>query len=395
MAKKTRPAKATKIRKSTSTLKGRIVEQIVADLHVEPGVHVRKNVRLPVAGSKRTREIDVLLEGYLASYPIRYAFECKNYKVKIGVKQVDSFIGELNDVGIPTNCAAIISAVGFTEGAIERAEKAGVKTMVLSGLESGRLKSMIDEAVQSNVYLLLNIERVVVKCNLDRAENDFELLTYRDHTGQVVGLVPDIVWNEWLQNRIPPQVGVYTFKLTPPPAWKVVVDGKDIQPHQVEVTLRVTGLVVTISGESTTHGLSEAKTNDPVRFKSTATFDPSQRKGPIIEYYIQSALDAHLENLKKPVSLVQRIPLPRIRFQSMLWPPSERVASLLLDNHRKWIAAGKPLPRPFPSFDQLEGSGLATMGEPIWDKHPLVASERWLEVLASIEGLSKPKQDES
>ena len=95
-----------------SKRKGEIVEEVVSLLHQQSGLNVRRNVRLPtIDGSGRKREIDVLLEGEVAGYPIRFAIECKNVEKPVGSPLIDQFCGKLRDVGIPCSYGIFVSAM--------------------------------------------------------------------------------------------------------------------------------------------------------------------------------------------------------------------------------------------------------------------------------------------
>src|SRR5690349_377668 len=88
---------------SSNDTKGRIVEQIAANMHDLPGVKVEQRVKLPsiLSKGKREREIDVLLTGDVAGYAIQLAIECKNEGTPIKPEKIDAFVGKLQDVGIP------------------------------------------------------------------------------------------------------------------------------------------------------------------------------------------------------------------------------------------------------------------------------------------------------
>ena len=56
--------------------KARILEQVVSWLHVQPGLEVQTNVRLPTTtDAARTREFDVLVTGAIGLYTTRIAIE--------------------------------------------------------------------------------------------------------------------------------------------------------------------------------------------------------------------------------------------------------------------------------------------------------------------------------
>jgi len=83
-------------KRSEASIKGKLLEKIVAAMHDAPGVTVTRNVKLPALGfSGRPREIDVLIETTVAGYPVKIAIECKNLAAKIDPERIDSFVGKL------------------------------------------------------------------------------------------------------------------------------------------------------------------------------------------------------------------------------------------------------------------------------------------------------------
>jgi Restriction endonuclease len=103
--------------------KGRMIEAIVASMHEGEGVKVERNVKLPPIGSQAPkREIDVLLSAEICGYPVRWAFECKNEKKRIGVLYIDAFVGKLQDVGIPPQFGIFVTTSDYSKGAIEQAK---------------------------------------------------------------------------------------------------------------------------------------------------------------------------------------------------------------------------------------------------------------------------------
>jgi hypothetical protein len=105
--------------KSSSKQKGELVERIVAMMHEgDPRVTVRRDVRLPAKhGGKRSRQIDVLLEGDFAGYPTMFAVECKNFKRPVDVGDIGRFRDLLEDVGLYPNQGILVSASGIGSGA--------------------------------------------------------------------------------------------------------------------------------------------------------------------------------------------------------------------------------------------------------------------------------------
>lgn len=69
--------------------------------------------------SKVERQIDILIEQYIAGNRLSIALDGKYYNKKVDVKAVESFIGMLEDIGV--HKGLLISNKGFTEGAYNRA----------------------------------------------------------------------------------------------------------------------------------------------------------------------------------------------------------------------------------------------------------------------------------
>src|SRR5215212_3842623 len=81
--------------------KARLVEEIVALFHEQEGVTVERNVRLhPLSDPTQIREIDVLVTGNVAGYPVQVPIECKNYNKRITAGQIGEFKDKLDDVGL-------------------------------------------------------------------------------------------------------------------------------------------------------------------------------------------------------------------------------------------------------------------------------------------------------
>ena len=105
----------------------------------------------------------MLVIGQLAGHEAQIAFECKNESTHIGVGKMDAFIGKLNHIGIPTRHGVYVSASGYTDGAIERAKDAGVKTFTLVGLTKDGLSAVLLEAYQAVVFLIADITQLTIE----------------------------------------------------------------------------------------------------------------------------------------------------------------------------------------------------------------------------------------
>jgi hypothetical protein len=109
-------------------------ENGVADLLAEKfgrqGI-VERNVRLPSRSGARPRQIDVLVRLPLADFDdALMVVDCKRYGRKVNVKDVEAFIGLVNDVGAPMGL--MVTTEGFTRGAIGRVSaERGIRVQVV------------------------------------------------------------------------------------------------------------------------------------------------------------------------------------------------------------------------------------------------------------------------
>jgi hypothetical protein len=161
---------------NSSRYQGDIVEEVVAEMHKNPGIKVERNVYLPtIDQSGRRREIDVLLNGTISGYPIQMAIECKNEKKPVGVEEIDEFIGKLQDVGIPNSMGIFVSRSGYKKGVADRVKQAGIKPLTLN--EFTNIEESLFKIIQSIVFLLLSIEKITIINNIpDEATNSGDIL---------------------------------------------------------------------------------------------------------------------------------------------------------------------------------------------------------------------------
>lgn len=84
-----------------------------------PNATISHNVMLPGRYSQVERQIDILIEEYVAGNRIRIIIDGKYFSEKIDVKDVEMFIGMLNDC--EANKGLLITQEGFSKAAINRA----------------------------------------------------------------------------------------------------------------------------------------------------------------------------------------------------------------------------------------------------------------------------------
>jgi hypothetical protein len=84
-----------------------------------PDAKVSPNVHLRGIKTGRSRQIDVLIERSLGVFELKIAVDCKCYKRKVHVKDVEAFLGMLDDIRVSKG--VLITKNGYSKAAYERA----------------------------------------------------------------------------------------------------------------------------------------------------------------------------------------------------------------------------------------------------------------------------------
>jgi hypothetical protein len=358
--------------KGSTREKGDILEKIIAEMHDIPGVKIERNVYLPTLdGSSRTREIDILITGQMAGFQIQIAVECKNKNKVTGVEQIDEFIGKLQDVGIPTQLGLFVSMSKYTSGAVKRAKSVGIRTFLLQDI-SADLPQAVKEAYQSNVYLMLTITNVVISNDISDVMWAGELLFFRDESGNVSGVVGDLVWKEWISGRLSSQIGNHEVSLTLPSDWRQIVQGKNAKVSEIKVSYKVTGYAISFPGAVSQYNLVNVEDNKIEKSQTVARFPPPIGKYPLVHFQTKDELDL-FRNQIKGIGVIFESILPRIVWYASYWPPSKKAIEKLNKKLIESLKKGEEFDLRSVSLLEIEGDDLAAMWEPIIEDHPLLS----------------------
>jgi hypothetical protein len=371
-ARKQRKATAGMSAATSAASEWRLVEQVVASMHESEGVEVKRNVRMPsVHGGGSKREIDVLVTGNFAGYPMRVAIECKDYKRLIGANEIDAFVGKLPYVGMPTQQGIYVTTSGYTRDAIDHAHEAGIRLLTLRDLTQ-ELPESVARAFQSSLYLLAVVEQVLFTTEQDHGpQAPHEWWVLFDERGQPWGMLPDAIYQAWLRGDIPSTMGTYTAPIGLPPGWHQLANGKPVTDRSITATVRVVGYLVTLSGTVTAHRLINAADQVPMKGHITARFAPDAASAtlPVVTVQSDEELQELLAGHQEMVQVATRVRLPRIQFRASYWPPSQRVWNLIVERVRAFEAGEGPDPQTL-SLEELEGDDLSAVFEPIAEGHP-------------------------
>jgi hypothetical protein len=347
----------------TNHNKGKLLEKIIFDIYKRDGIVVKQNAFLPPINPlkcKRNRELDILILNKLAGIDVKIAIECKNEKKKIGVPKIDSFIGKLIDVGIPSQQGIFISTSGYTRDALDRAAVAGIKALLFKDISSNTLNAIINQAIQSITYLMLDLRSISIVNNI--AEPGEDIKFFYDGNGNICGTIADLVWLNWKNGIIPAKIGHHKIDLKIPSEWNQRIHG-NIEPIiSAEAEVVIYGLLVVIPGQHEEYALI-----DPGNFINrqfvNINFDSDQQIYPVEAYDNEDRLKERLAKYRFRVSL-NGIKLPRIKYGEMYWPPSSKTInalSKLVKNNEIDFTQFK--------LEHIEGLGIEAFWEPAYSRY--------------------------
>jgi hypothetical protein len=291
-------------------LKGNLLEDVVARLHESRAGKVETRVKVPALGSSREREVDVLITQQVVGYPVRLAIECKNEQDPVGVGRIGEFIDKLNDVGIPVAQGIFVTPVGYTADARGRAEKAGIRLLVLDGLDANRMAAAVNDALMAVVHYVLLVDVVNIFPYLpQRASSEAEEWPAAPALNEIS--VQNRVWIDWLTRTKPIRLGESE-------RFFYAANGSG-----AIVSYRIAALVGQIPGTERRFALRNANTNATERSRIEADFSaPTTLALEFVE------AEEELTRLKDEVwrqshRLVQFVRVPRLISGSVFWPPTE------------------------------------------------------------------------
>ncbi|MGF1472947.1 MAG: restriction endonuclease [Rubrobacteraceae bacterium] len=353
----------------SSRAKGEVVEKVVAMMHEGSGVQVHHDVMLPAKDdASRERQFDVLLVGNVAGYQTTIVIECKNYGRNINVKDVESFSGELEDVGLAPQQGILVSASKIGAGAQSRARSLGMRVFELKGLTADRLSSAIHEANQQVVFVVPYLSHLSVVSPSGRAMDNQETLSIFDEQGNLEGTLLDMIWLQWLHGGPPSVLGEHEYEFDTS-GWHHLVNGELVPVWSVEVEVKVVGAVVLFSGTTTQHALVHPDGGGLHKYKQKAAFDIGPGQYPVEMVETEEELQQLLKKRSGALSVtLGRIRAPRLRLEAIYWPPSQRAVDKMRELHERHERDGEPELSP-EALQGVEGTDLTVIWEPISEEY--------------------------
>jgi hypothetical protein len=184
-------------------------EQLAAEIQreISPDAEVSTNQQIAGKRSGQSRQIDIVVKQKVGQFEILIIIDCKDYKHPLDVRDVESFIGMVEDIG--AHKGALISVKGFTGAAVARAKDANV----------------VFEAIPSKPFLI-------------RPINWNEMPLFKED-GTLIDYIRNLVLDRWEDGAIPATIGTHEKVPLTAEDTCTEVDGK-LYPVKVLVNAVVT-----------------------------------------------------------------------------------------------------------------------------------------------------------
>ena len=204
-----------------------------------PDARVEHNAMLP-GKTGIERQIEIAIWARVGQFDIFIAIDCKDYKDPVDIKDVEMFLGEVEDVG--ANKAAMISAGGYTPAALARAKRAGLEAYTLVDAESDEWPCLVtlpalfeQRCLTGAAFGLRGTELTSVACSpADIVLHDVE--------GHLLGSIPQVLGRLWNEGRLPIEVGDHR-ELVLLNGATFVREGDRLAQVEVRATFRVERIV--------------------------------------------------------------------------------------------------------------------------------------------------------
>jgi hypothetical protein len=312
----------------SSFKKGRLLEDLVADLYLTPGFKVETRIKLPIVGSPKglTREIDVLVSSTNTAFPARVAISCKNENSKIDISHVGDFRHALDQVGIPFGQGIFVSAKGFTSDAQESANTLGMRTFVYDGLSSSRLEEEVNRAFQSVLYVLASITSIHLFPYFEGLglvpQKSFFFTIDREHPPSALDLL-ERLFQSWKAKQLPTEIGEHIAYFRPAQfehKWAAILE------------FQCVGLVQEFDGSQTNKILIDTITGVAQKTKIEVKFDASTARGSLRQIKDEILILNPMPSVR--LQIHSRVIVPRIVSNSRFYPITVSEREVLLKHSK-------------------------------------------------------------
>jgi hypothetical protein len=196
--------------KTTTKQKGDLLEAVVT--HLCSGIEKAKtesNIRI-MGRSGTDRQIDVLITGTVGAFGVKILVDSKNYASPVDIKDVESLIGMVGDVG--ANLGVIVCPSGYTAGAKKRAETSGIQLYEVFDHSLGNTDLFIPLR-----YVSARIGKYQIRMSGTSAAGQFripvDLSKVRFHIADRVLRANAMTTYIWNQEMVPQEKGDYVVTI--------------------------------------------------------------------------------------------------------------------------------------------------------------------------------------
>jgi hypothetical protein len=185
-------------------------ENLAADIQrqLAPEARVATNIKLLGKRTGTERQIDILVEQEVGQYSIRVVIDCKDYKAPVDVKDVEMFMGLVEDVG--ANKGAIITATGFTSTGKKRAKDAGIDIYRLVDTSDTKWKTYLSiPCVVRDAFIELFSFRFSAVGYVRLPGQDPRYMPIYRADGTLIDYLQNFVLERWESGEIPNRPGNY------------------------------------------------------------------------------------------------------------------------------------------------------------------------------------------
>jgi hypothetical protein len=204
-----------------------VFEKVAAQFEktLAPNAKVMHNDKIKGINSKKDRQIDISIRSRIGPHEILIIAECKKYKNKIDLPDVEAFVAKLRDV--KASKGVIISNAGFTDGAITLAKNSFIDLCSLFDAENKDWGTKVEIPTIFDYRSALFSARLIIPPSKEKHPGVFlptDLLTYilMDEKNNDISL-KDLFFRDWNNSKMSCEVGEYTHKPTYP--YKLLAPG--------------------------------------------------------------------------------------------------------------------------------------------------------------------------
>lgn len=228
---------------SQSPPKWKRFEDLVAHIQatLAPDALVERNVKM-MGRSGLERQIDICVRVKAGQFELFVVIDCKDYNRKVDVNDVEAVMGLCQDVG--ANQSAIVTARGFSDGAMKRARDVKMNIYTLIDAEKHEWQTLVTVPILVEVRGLESVRFAFSSSDAGafrmflpppEAMLDLELFGTDGARRETLGM---LLKKKWHGDELPMELGEHPEVRISPPGTHVMTDGS-LFAVEVSAAIRV------------------------------------------------------------------------------------------------------------------------------------------------------------